>query len=149
MLLAGPATRSRNRSFRQQQKVLFATADALVRGRLNTCPFGRQTDLLTRLVTEPDPATGKHLDTDTVRDQILMHLSNGFNGPSIIGGWLAYLLATHPDVEEKLIAEIDAVTGGDPAYDFSTTPRGPALHDSSDQGDASYLPANAGHDSAK
>ncbi|HXU22810.1 MAG TPA: cytochrome P450 [Tepidiformaceae bacterium] len=118
MLLAGPAKRARNKSFRKQQKVLFATAEALVRGRLNTCPLGRQTDLLTRLVTEPDPATGKHLDTATVRDQVLMHLSNGFNGPSIIGAWLAYLLATHPEVEEKLIAEIDGITGGDPGYDF-------------------------------
>ena len=47
-----------------------------------------------------------------------MHLSNGFNGPSITGAWLAYVLATHPDVEEKLIAEIDAITGGDPDYDL-------------------------------
>ena len=47
-----------------------------------------------------------------------MHLSNGFNGPSITGGWLAYVLATHPDVEEKLIAEIDGITGGDPDYDL-------------------------------
>ena len=53
-----------------------------------------------------------------MRDQILMHLSNGFNGPSIIGAWLAYVLATHPDVEEKLIAEIDGITGGDPDYDL-------------------------------
>src|SRR5581483_7434722 len=53
-----------------------------------------------------------------IRDQILMHLSNGFNGPSITGGWLAYVLATHPEVEEKLIAEIDTITGGDPDYDL-------------------------------
>ena len=32
--------------------------------------------------------------------------------------WLAYVLATHPDVEEKLIAEIDRITGGDPDYDL-------------------------------
>ena len=47
-----------------------------------------------------------------------MHLSNGFNGPSITAAWLAYVLATHPDVEEKLIAEIDGITGGDPDYDL-------------------------------
>ena len=47
-----------------------------------------------------------------------MHLSNGFNGPSITGGWLAYLLATHPDVEEKVIAEIDGITGGNPDHDL-------------------------------
>ena len=39
----------------------------------------------TFLVSTPDPDTGKLLDVETVRDQILMHLSNGFNGPSITG----------------------------------------------------------------
>jgi len=48
-----------------------------------------------------------------------MHLSNGFNGPSITGAWLAYVLATNPEVEEKLTAEIDAITGGDPDYDLA------------------------------
>src|SRR6185312_5166101 len=87
----------------------------------NTCPLGEQTDLLTRLITVPDPETGERLDTATIRDQILMHLSNGFNGPSITGAWLGYVLATHPDVEEKLIAEIDAISGGDPDYDLQYT----------------------------
>ncbi len=120
-LLSGPAKRSRKKKYRQQNNILFSTAEAIVQGRLNTCPLGQQTDLLTRLITVPDPETGKHLDAGTIRDQILMHLSNGFNGPSIIGAWLAYVLATHPDVEQKLIAEIDAITGGDPDYDLQYT----------------------------
>ncbi len=69
-------------------------------------------------VSTPDPETGEFLDAETIRDQILMHLSNGFNGPSITAAWLAYVLATNPDVEEKLIAEIDGITGGDPDYDL-------------------------------
>ena len=69
-------------------------------------------------MSTPDPETGQLLDAETIRNQVLMHLSNGFNGPSITGAWLAYLLATHPDVEAKLIAEIDAITGGDPDYDL-------------------------------
>ncbi|HEV7213860.1 MAG TPA: cytochrome P450, partial [Chloroflexota bacterium] len=117
-LLAGPAKRARKKRYQQHNQVLFSTAEAIVKGRLNTCPLGEQTDLLTRLITVPDPATGAHLDTATIRDQILMHLSNGFNGPSVTGSWLAYVLATHPDVEEKLIAEIDGITGGDPDYDL-------------------------------
>jgi cytochrome P450/NADPH-cytochrome P450 reductase len=117
-LLAGPARRARLRRYRQQKAELFRTADALVRARRHTCPLGQQTDLLSRLVTTPDPETGELLDADTVRDQVLMHLSNGFNGPSITGAWLAYLLATHPEVEEQLIAEIDGITGGDPDYDL-------------------------------
>ncbi len=118
-LFAGRARRARTRRHHRQNRELFRTAEALVRGRQHTCPAGEQTDLLTRLVSTPDPETGERLDTETIRDQILMHLSNGFNGPSITGGWLLYVLATHPEVEEKLIAEIDAVTGGDPYYDLA------------------------------
>lgn len=117
-LLSGPRKRARKRKYDRQNDVLFATAESIVQGRLNTCPLGEQTDLLTRLTTVRDPESGDLLDPATVRDQILMHLSNGFNGPSVTGAWIIYLLASHPDVEEKLVAEIDAVTGGDPDYDL-------------------------------
>ncbi|MGH3197722.1 MAG: cytochrome P450, partial [Streptosporangiaceae bacterium] len=117
-VFAGRARRARRRLYRRHNQELFETADALVRARAHTCPLGPQTDLLSRLVSTPDPETGELLDAGTVRDQILMHLSNGFNGPSITAAWLAYVLATHPDVEEKLIAEIDGITGGDPDYDL-------------------------------
>jgi cytochrome P450/NADPH-cytochrome P450 reductase len=117
-LFAGRAKRARRKRYLRNNKVLFSTADMLVRARTHTSPVGQQTDLLTRLVKTPDPETGEFLDADTMRDQMLMHLSNGFNGPSITGAWLAYVLATYPDVEEKLIAEIDGITGGDPDYDL-------------------------------
>ena len=117
-LFAGPERRARKKRYRRYNKELFRAADALVRARMHTCPLGQQTDLLSRLVSTPDPETGELLDVETVRDQILMHLSNGFNGPSITGAWLVYVLATRPDVEEKLIAEIDRITGGDPGYDL-------------------------------
>jgi cytochrome P450 / NADPH-cytochrome P450 reductase len=115
---AGRARRARRKAYRRHNAELFRTADALVRARMHTCPLGPQTDLLSRLVSTPDLETGEFLDAATIRDQILMHLSNGFNGPSITAAWLAYVLATKPDIEEKLIAEIDSITGGDPDYDL-------------------------------
>jgi cytochrome P450/NADPH-cytochrome P450 reductase len=117
-LFAGRARRARKKRYQRQNKELVRTADALVRARMHTCPLGQQTDLLSRLVSTPDPETGDLLDAETIRDQILMHLSNGFNGPSITGAWLTYVLATRPDVEEKVIAEIDSITGGDVDYDL-------------------------------
>jgi len=117
-IFAGRARRERVKTYRRHNAELFRTADALVRARVHTAPLGQQTDLLSRLLGTPDPETGQFLDHETVRDQILMHLSNGFNGPSITGAWLAYILATRPDVEEKLLAEIDEITGGDPDYDL-------------------------------
>jgi cytochrome P450 / NADPH-cytochrome P450 reductase len=116
--LAPPKRRKESKRYKRQNEELFRTADALVRGRAHTCPAGQQTDLLTRMLTTPDPETGEHLDLETIRDQVLMHMSNGFNGPSITGAWLAYALATNPDVEERLLAEIDSVSGGDPDYDL-------------------------------
>jgi cytochrome P450/NADPH-cytochrome P450 reductase len=110
--------RSKQRRYRRLNNELFRTAEALVRARMHTKPLGQQTDLLSRLVSTPDPETGELLDPETIRDQVLMHLSNGFNGPSITGAWLAYVLATRPDVEQKLIVEIDGITGGDPDYDL-------------------------------
>jgi cytochrome P450 / NADPH-cytochrome P450 reductase len=118
VIFAGRAQRARRKRYRRNNEELFRTAGALVRARIHTCPLGQQTDLLSRLVSTPDPETGEFLDVETIRDQILMHLSNGFNGPSITGAWLAYVLATRPDIEEKLIAEIDGITGGDPDYDL-------------------------------
>jgi cytochrome P450/NADPH-cytochrome P450 reductase len=117
-LFAGRAIRERRRRYREQNEELFRTAEALVRARMQTRPAGQPTDLLSRLVTTPDPETGESLDADTVRDQVLMHLSNGFNGPSITGAWLAFILATQPDVEEGMLAEIDQISGGDPDYDL-------------------------------
>jgi cytochrome P450 / NADPH-cytochrome P450 reductase len=117
-LFASPARRAKVKRYRQHNTELVETADALVRARMHTGPLGQQTDLLSRLVSTADPETGKFLDADTVRDQILMHLSNGFNGPSITGAWLAHVLGTNPDVEARLIAEIDGITGGDPDYDL-------------------------------
>ena len=117
-VLVRRAARQRRQQYRRQNEELYKTAGALVQARLHGAPLGQQTDLLSRLVSTPDPETGQLLDAETIRDQVLMHLSNGFNGPSITGAWLAYLLATHPDVEAKLIAEIDAITGGDPDYDL-------------------------------
>jgi cytochrome P450 / NADPH-cytochrome P450 reductase len=104
--------------YRRAKGELYRTADALVRGRMHTCPVGKQTDLLGRLLTTPDPETGELLDAETIRDQVLMHLSNGFNGPSITGAWLAYVLATQPEVEKRVLAEIDGLSGGDPDYDL-------------------------------
>lgn len=117
-LLAGRAGRKRRDAYRAHNEELFRTAGALVHARRHTCPVGQPVDLLSRLVSTPDPETGALLGAETVRDQVLMHLSNGFNGPSITAAWLVAVLAARPDVEAKLIAEIDGITGGDPDYDL-------------------------------
>jgi cytochrome P450/NADPH-cytochrome P450 reductase len=121
--LALPGTKKgrAKKKYDSQNALLFETMDNVVKGRLNICPVGEQTDLLSRLVTVPDPETKVHLAPEEIRDQLLMHLSNGFNGPSITAAWIAHVVASYADVEENLLAEIDAVTGGDPDYELQYT----------------------------
>ncbi len=106
------------KAYRRHNAELFRTADALVQARVTPPRSGSRPTCSAGWSSAPDPETGQFLDHETVRDQLLMHLSNGFNGPSITGAWLAYMLATRPDIEEKLHAEVDGITGGDPDYDL-------------------------------
>ncbi|MGH3629189.1 MAG: cytochrome P450, partial [Sciscionella sp.] len=117
-IFSGLKKRRRKRLYHKHNARLYESTQMLVGGRIGTCPVGEQNDLLSRLVTTPDPDTETLLDVRTVRDQILMHFSNGFNGPAIIGAWLPYVISQHPEVEERLIAEIDSVTRGNPDYDL-------------------------------
>ncbi|HEY1319072.1 MAG TPA: cytochrome P450, partial [Streptosporangiaceae bacterium] len=64
-VFAGRTRRARRKAYRQHNAELFRTADALVRARMHTCPLGPQTDLLSRLVSTPDPETGEFLDAET------------------------------------------------------------------------------------
>ena len=147
---AGRAARTRRKAYRRHNEELFRTAGALVQARRHTCPAGQPIDLLSRLVSTPDPETGALLDAETVRDQVLMHLSNGFNGPSITAAWLVAVLATHPDVEAGLIAEIDADHRRRPGVRPALRRPGALdLHDPGDQGGVAGLPADADHDPAQ
>jgi cytochrome P450/NADPH-cytochrome P450 reductase len=110
--------RARSRAFHAQAEAIFREADRIVETRQHMRLAGTQTDLLARLLSEPDPQTGERLDAAVIRDQLLMHLSNGFNGPSVTLSWIPVLLGGHPEVEARLLAEIDAIAGGDPDYDM-------------------------------
>ncbi len=116
-VFAGPARRAR-------RKAIAGKRGAVQDGRrARACPHAH---LSARAADGPAQPSGQHAGSrdgrvpgrrDHARPD--PHApSNGFNGPSITAAWLAYVLATNPDVEEKLIAEIDGITGGDPDYDL-------------------------------
>jgi cytochrome P450/NADPH-cytochrome P450 reductase len=109
---------ARARAFHAQVDTIFREADRIVATRQRMRLAGPQTDLLARLLSEADPETGERLNSEVIADQLLMHLSNGFNGPSVTLSWIPVLLSQHPAVEARLIAEIDAIAGGDPDYDM-------------------------------
>lgn len=76
------------------------------------------TDLLQVMLTTPDRVTGQKLPDDNIRGQLIVLLIAGHETTSGMLAYALYHLWKHPEVMEKLIAEVDQVLG----RDFSYTP---------------------------
>ena len=73
---------------------------------------GRE-DLLTLLQAGADPETGRAMSDEELVDNLLTFISAGHETTALGLAWTLHLLARHPDIEARLLAEIDAVTGGE------------------------------------
>lgn len=81
-----------------------------------------QPDLLTMLLAARDADTGEGMTDAEVRDELVTIL---FAGTETIGStlsWVFHELARHPEIEERLLAEVDAVVGDRPVR-FEDLPR--------------------------
>ena len=88
----------------------YALLDRLVAERLGAGYAGGR-DLLWRMAHGVDRQTGGRLSPAEIRDEVLTLASTAAT-PLRPMTWVWYLLALHPEVEEKLHAELDAVLGG-------------------------------------
>lgn len=82
--------------------ILLARRAAAARGEITH-------DLLGLLLAARDPETGEGLDDDLLYEQILMTFFAGFETTSSALTNLWLLLAEHPEAEQRLHAELDAV----------------------------------------
>ncbi len=62
-------------------------------------------DLATKIMTMPDPVTGAPFGTGEMVDQVAIFFLAGHETSASALGWALYLLATHPEVQEKVAAE--------------------------------------------
>ncbi|WP_281994654.1 cytochrome P450 [Ruegeria faecimaris] len=62
-------------------------------------------DLATKIMTTADPKTGKCFDTQEMVDQVAIFFLAGHETSASALAWALYLLATHPDWQDKLAAE--------------------------------------------
>ena len=69
-----------------------------------------QEDLLSVLMSAQDEE-GNPITDEQLRGEIKTFLITGHGGPSIVLAWATYLLSQHPEVEAKMLAEINAVIG--------------------------------------
>ncbi|WP_171237530.1 cytochrome P450 [Ruegeria sp. HKCCA5763] len=65
-------------------------------------------DLATKIMTTPDPATGKCFETDEMIDQVAIFFLAGHETSASALAWALYLLALYPDWQEKVAEEAQA-----------------------------------------
>lgn len=78
------------------------------------------TDLLTRLLAARDEDDGSRMSDKQVRDEVLTLFIAGHETTATALAWSLYLLARHPEVLRRVMAEVDALGGRPPTFDDYT-----------------------------
>ena len=73
-------------------------------------------DLATKIMTTPDPETGQVFDTDEMTDQVAIFFLAGHETSASAMAWALYLLATHPEWQDRLAGEAATVLGDSIPY---------------------------------
>lgn len=89
-----------------------ATLDRLIAARRDPAYTGRR-DLIWRVVHGIDRDTGRPLPPAEARDEVASLVNGGVASVRAMT-WIWYLLALHPEAEERLHQEVDAATAGQP-----------------------------------
>lgn len=99
----------RNRRFQAARRTLNQVVDGIIQKRRQE----RQDtgDLLSMLLRARDEETGQGMDDRLLRDNVLTLLLAGHETTSNALTWTWYLLSQHPDVEQRLRAELAQVLG--------------------------------------
>jgi pentalenene oxygenase len=117
-----------DRRYRQARNQLRQSIDTIIRAR--RADGHDHGDLLSALVAAVDPAAegisgsgNSHGLTDTeIQDQVITFFLAGSETAACTLAWALHLLASHPDIGDRVRAEIDTVLAGRPAS-FEVLPR--------------------------
>lgn len=101
---------ARNRQFTRALKVLDQTIYAIIRER--RASGEDKPDLLSMLMNARDEDTGEGMDDKTLRNEVAVMLFAGHETTAATLTWAFYLLSQHPDVEQRLAAEVSEVLAG-------------------------------------
>lgn len=103
-------TLGHRRAVQHAKDVAYAEGllDEIIADRKRDPEPGRHHDLLARMLTDPDPATGTLLDEVNIRHQILTFVVAGHETSAGVLAFAMYFLANHPDVARRAREEVDA-----------------------------------------
>ena len=79
-------------------------------------------DLLSMLMLARDPETGEPMTDQQVFDEVITLLTAGIETTALALAWIFHEIAANPEVERRLLAEIDGVLGGRPVT-FDDVPK--------------------------
>ncbi len=95
---------------RRSARAIRALIEGLTAERAVAIAEGRApADLATKIMTTPDPVTGMPFGTAEMVDQVAIFFLAGHETSASALGWALYLLATHPEVQERVAAEAAAL----------------------------------------
>ncbi|WP_307865410.1 cytochrome P450 [Streptomyces montanisoli] len=99
-----------NRRYQRAERTLAAAMEEIVKHyrSLEEPPD----DLLSHIMAVSDPATGLGMTDGEIEDQVRTVLTAGTETTASLLAWTFHLLGGHPDVEDRLWKELDAVLGG-------------------------------------
>jgi cytochrome P450 len=69
-------------------------------------------DLISLLLQASDPETGQAMDDREVADNLLTFITAGHETTALALTWTFYLLSLHPEIEERVVDEVETVTAG-------------------------------------
>jgi len=101
-----PSTLRVRRALREMDDVIYRMVELR---RENPLDGG---DLLTLLVQAKDDETNTYMTEKQLRDEIFTLLMAGHETTANVLGWTTYLLGLHPEVDERIHAEVRSVMGG-------------------------------------
>ena len=91
-------------------KRMKAVADQAIAARAKA-PKDGAPDLLDLLLDAQDPETGRAMNRDELRDNLLTFIVAGHETTALTLGWALYLMAFDPAIQERAAAEARAVLG--------------------------------------
>jgi cytochrome P450 len=102
--------RLHRRATKRSATVIRGLIARLTRERAEAIAAGMApVDLATKIMTTPDPVTGAPFGTAEMVDQVAIFFLAGHETSASALGWALYLLATHPEAQERVAAEASAL----------------------------------------
>ncbi len=115
--------RHHSRATRETAETIRDLISQLTAARADEIAKGRAPDdLATKIMTTPDPATGRVFERDEMVDQVAIFFLAGHETSAAAMAWALYLLALYPEWQQRVADEAKAAFDPDKIY-FSTLSR--------------------------